>query len=284
MYDAQELFKTALYAEQSNSVPNFLELYEKLLLERADDASVAHSKRLFLYRKEITNKKYLYRLRTIFNGIYKMIDREYPDLRFSIEGRRKGAVSLDRKIIKNINTNKSLDSIRDTNAFRIILFGESTLELIHTCYDVMNSIIRMNSKNNFTLCNVNFQGTSNSNQMHPEILIPDKSGIADCFSFGVKDYILFPKDNGYQSLQCVFRNPNGGECFEIQVRTFDMHIIAESGSANHFNYKQKKYDNNVFFDRTRIHIPGYGISKAGEIFDFIGFEKSIEILKRQKTF
>lgn len=285
MYDSQELFKKALYDERSNSVPNFLELYEQLLLERGDDSSIAHSNRLFLYRKEITNKKYLHQLRTIFNDIYKIIDKEYPDLRFSIEGRRKGVVSLDRKIIKNISTNKSLDSIRDTNAFRIILFGESTLELISLCYAVMNSIIRLNQKKNFALCNLApVPEIENIKELHPEILIPKTTEIADVFSYGIKDYIAFPKENGYQSLHCVFRNHNGGECFEVQVRTFDMHVYAESGNANHKKYKQNKYDNSVFYDRSKIHIPGYGITPNEEIFDFIGFEKSLEILKRQKTF
>lgn len=102
---------------------------------------------------------------------------------------------------KMVRRNKPFEEIYDLFAVRIILETDDP----NACYTVLGIV----------------------NQIY--LPVPDR----------FKDYISIPKTNNYQSIHTTVIGPDG-RLVEVQIRTRQMHEIAEKGVAAHWKYKENK--------------------------------------------
>ncbi|MBK7230561.1 MAG: bifunctional (p)ppGpp synthetase/guanosine-3',5'-bis(diphosphate) 3'-pyrophosphohydrolase [Ignavibacteriales bacterium] len=102
---------------------------------------------------------------------------------------------------KMVRRNKPFEEIYDLFAIRIILDTQNRNE----CYTTLGVL----------------------NQIY--LPVPDR----------FKDYISIPKTNNYQSIHTTVVGPEG-RLVEIQIRTRQMHEVAEKGVAAHWKYKENK--------------------------------------------
>jgi GTP pyrophosphokinase len=84
-----------------------------------------------------------------------------------------------------------------------------------------------------------------------------------------KDYVAIPRVNGYQSLHTTLFGPNGVP-IEVQLRTADMHRVAESGIASHWKYKSGAQSESTQQERTREWLSNLvSLQEAGSSEEFL---------------
>lgn len=199
-----------------------------------------------------------------------------------LKRRLKDWLGQNEKIQLFLSTGRPLDKILDILGFRIIVCSElkDTVESINLCYELQNEVIDffIKKKHCIFLESEPKINTDFNHENHPDIIIPESATIYKGFEPNVKDYIRFPKKNGYQSLHTVARKPNG-LTFEIQIRTYAMDLLAEHGTGAHTLYKNGRYSEvglSSKIDFTKIHISGFTVLEDGNINDIVGLRKSVD--------
>ena len=274
--------------EKGHSVPQSLNVLSEALLDKNNcipsDIGIILSNSVSDYCDLIQNRTYLSALRETFNLIYDYIF-QLENVTFKIEGRRKGEVNSLEKMIRLLNKGKALDLFRDAMGIRVILFGNESDELHATAYQITNDIIGFMCKRHFILCEADPIPHNLPLNDGVDVIIPKDSLIAPLYQTGVKDYLMYPKPNGYQSLHTVFRARNNS-FIEIQVRTEQMHLHAEYNDAKHSLYKTDKYGDRLHskLDFSRVHMPGFRVLNDGTIYDDIGLQTSLLTFYRTKSF
>ena len=118
-------------------------------------------------------------------------------------------------IFKKLDRVKSFDEIYDLMAVRIILDTENSYD----CFAVYGLVSKI------------------------YMPVPER----------FKDYISLPKQNGYQSIHTSVVSKEG-KIVEVQIRTREMHEVAEKGIAAHYKYKEKSESNDKKLDSWMIWI------------------------------
>ena len=128
---------------------------------------------------------------------------------FDIYGRPKNLYSIYRKMR---GQNKLLDEIYDLFAIRIVLKseGKKGKEDCWRVYSIVTDLYKP---------------------------LPER----------FRDFISVPKSNGYQSLHTTVLGP-AGRRVEVQIRTQEMHEVAERGVAAHWKYKEGVLQTDARFD------------------------------------
>ncbi len=259
------------------TVAAVLKQYTEDLIDTNETSAIMHANKLISYRNTLKDKHFVGYYRKLIDDVYDMIIRNYPDLYFVITGRIKSLIKLEKKILDYANKSKSLNLISDIVAFRIILFKDDSTDLIRLCYLIAENIIDLAAKLGFMPCErLPLIDVADTNDHRTPYFSSFK------YKMFIKDYICFPKANGYKSMHLVFVDTRGRRV-EIQIRTLDMHMQSELGGCNHLEYDEQKYGFDFPLERERISIIGYTY-KNGHVFDFAGVEKPFIVYQKQTPF
>lgn len=222
-------------------------------------APLAHRMGIWQFKSELEDTAFLYlypqeyrrlsrRLRQHQTKYQETLDKSQEILRQTLNsdktlreqaanvqvcGRTKEIYSLWYKMESREEHN--LDHIVDVVALRVIITPKDGDEGVWLCYHVLGLVQHLPG----------FQPVPTS----------------------VKDYISFPKPNGYQSLHTNLMLK--GQTIEVQIRTQDMHQVAEYGMASHWAYKEEQRRGSQFTTPWLSSIKEWGVMNSRDFVDSV---------------
>lgn len=279
--------------------------YCRELEESGSEWDKIHCQKLKEYKKMATCPIFRADFDTMSNELYEFLDTHLPRILFKFISRKKSLTRTDDKLISLILENldlpeekrieNPLNRVGDFYAARIIITNTDIIEATNQLYLVGNLVAEFFEGNpNFELCIAKpVKDTLNFDQKKfPGIYVPLKSKLLKKYRKYFKDYVIHPKENGYQSLHITVKDKYSGFMFEIQIRTQHMHVHAELNDlANHSifrdkqNYTLMKHGMLDEIDFNRIHINGFLSTGNSEIpyDDQMCILDSLVMLQRTKS-
>lgn len=244
------------YLRSGDKIAKCIQSYANEVLKSSDEIDLVYANALIEFAETISDKKFTRRVANDSDRIFNFFESQHPELLFQYSTRVKTAIEADKKInmlifkTPEIMDEKlgdkeevnleftdylySVSRFRDAIASRAIISGAPEEKLIDIISEYANSLIPFMIKLGYVPIPANRTIETSGNDAY-------KLNIKSEYLKYYKDYITFPKKNGYQSLHIVFKESRTGRFLEIQIRTLKMHLVAEHGSAHHGLYKIERY-------------------------------------------
>lgn len=252
----------------SDSVPEGVKKFINFLEESDDEFFKKIIPEIQRYYQLLKSQTLFDLIRSSINDLWNGFCEILPNsVRVKFISRRKSVESTIRKIVLNALIGKEI-RLNDIFAFRIII-------------DSLDG-----EEKNIEYC-----------EIAKNFCIQYFKNKRKCKLICVKDRIKNPKDNGYMSIHLIFDfiskdtdTATVMPSFEIQIRTMNMDIENEYGSASHTAFKDNQYEavKVIKINVNNIKMPHFNLVKTEDdetiIVDNIGLVKALHVEERHKTF
>lgn len=253
----QKMSKTNIipFLYNAATTAEIIKLYaEELRNNHSSWENLLHANLLQHYAAITEDSEFATSVQKMITDFYYEVIHHYK-VRF--KGRKKALIKTEDKINLQIFRQKKDPNysaeLNDSLAFRLILAGSTIQKLTYDCYRLMDKCIEFFLNYGFTPVRSEpvFDIEGFDITKFANLYVPNKTLLPANNIRYVKDYILHPKSNGYQSLHILFQDAIG-RIFEIQIRTTFMDAHAEYGLANHSVYKDKKYQDEISYEKVDV--------------------------------
>ena len=262
------------YFEKGYVAPDIVKFFEKDLREQSRNMiDIEHSNLLLRYSIYLESNDFLDSVSDDMTQFRKQVVDKYSDITLTISGRIKSIIRVEEKFNGYIiefcsnyyhkyktfpseeEMSKYLQRFRDLIAYRIIVSvpeqclksrDKNKIEVDYV-YKIANNLPSFFTKRGYSIEYASSVVGVSTIRKRSKLLQENRRYF--------KDYIVQPKENGYQSLHiALIDNHSHFANIEIQLRTFEMDCFAElDENVNHSAYESTQNDT-----RTKSRLP-FGI-------------------------
>lgn len=254
------------FMKSGRTAPDIVVDYGKALRDSYHNmVDVEHSNELKKYSMYLQSNEFLDYISHDMIVFTNQMAKDHPEVTLILKGRIKSLIRFEEKfngyIIDFCNSyykahkvfpseevvSEYLQRYKDFVAYRIIVSipqknlepgKDSKEEQLRILYEIANSMPKF-----FRLKGYDIEPASKmvNQKAKASKLMAKIPGLTQINKPFFKDYVKFPKKNGYQSLHITVTAAGRPGEVEIQLRTFDMDVFAELGeNTNHLQYEHQQ--------------------------------------------